>query len=92
MPAYPKSTEKPSARPPQPPGARFKAEIEKARLDGVDPDALLLRLTHGDVSRLKRDRAISIADISFAGGEMRYLGVKVAEGDIETSTLVISLP
>jgi hypothetical protein len=49
---------------------------------------MMLRLTLGDVSRLKRDRSIAAEDISFAGDEMRYLGVKVATGDIETSALV----
>ncbi len=74
---------------PLPPGQKFKTAIEQALQDGVDADALLLRLTLGDVSRLKRDREIAASDISFAGGEMRYLGVRVVEGDIETSALVI---
>jgi hypothetical protein len=90
MPAYPKSTEKPSARPPMPPGERFRMEIEKAVQDGADLEGLVLRLTLGDVSRLKRDPTISTADISFSGGEMRYLGVKVASGDTQASSLVIS--
>lgn len=85
MPARP-----PSQPPPPPaPGKKFKAAIEQARLDGIDPSALLLRLTLGDVSRLKRDREIAADEISFAGDEMRYLGVKVVGGDVETSALVI---
>ena len=92
MPAYPKSTERPSAQPPQPPSERFRLEIEKAVLAGADPDGLLLQLTLGDVSRLKRDHSIPIADISFTGGEMRYLGVKVAVGHVDASSLVVSLP
>ena len=92
MPAYPKSVEKPSAKPPVPPGERFRNEIEKAKLEGVDPAALTLRLTLGDDSRLKRDNTIPVADISFSNGEMRYLGVKVAAGGVEASSLVIALP
>jgi hypothetical protein len=79
----------PPIQPPPAPGKKFKAAIEQARLDGVDTSALLLRLTLGDLSRLKRDREIAADAISFAGDEMRYLGVKVVGGDVETSALVI---
>jgi hypothetical protein len=79
----------PPPAPPLPPGQKFKAAIEKAKLEGLDPSAMMLRLTLGDVSRLKRDRAIAADEISFAGDEMRYLGVKVVPGDVETSSLVI---
>jgi hypothetical protein len=79
----------PPPEPPPAPGKKFRAAIEQARLEGIDPSALVLRLTLGDVSRLKRDRDIAADEISFAGDEMRYLGVKVVGGDIETSALVI---
>ncbi len=79
----------PPTQPPPAPGKKFKAAIEQARLEGIDPSALLLRLTLGDISRLKRDREIGADEISFAGDEMRYLGVKVVGGDVETSALVI---
>jgi hypothetical protein len=82
----------PPITPPPAPGKKFKAAIEQAKLEGVDPSALLLRLTLGDVSRLKRDREIAADEISFAAGEMRYLGVKVVGGDVETSALVILQP
>jgi hypothetical protein len=82
--------ERPSqSQPPPAPGKKFRAAIEQARLEGIDPSALLLRLTLSDVSRLKRDREIAAEEISFADGEMRYLGVKVVGGDVETSALVI---
>jgi|HubBroStandDraft_1064217.scaffolds.fasta_scaffold57508_3 hypothetical protein len=82
----------PRPTPPDPPPApakKFRAAIEQARQDGVDDSALLLRLTLGDLSRLKRDREIASDEISFTGGEMRYLGVKVVGGDVTTSALVI---
>ena len=79
----------PPPQPPPAPGKKFRAAIEQARLDGIDPSALLLKLTLGDVARLKRDREIAANEISFAGDEMRYLGVKVVGGDVETSALVI---
>jgi hypothetical protein len=82
----------PHPRPPQkplPPGQRFKPEIETARAGGVAESDLLLRLTFGDASKLKRDPNVSTADLSFLGGETRYLGVKVVEGGVATSALVI---
>jgi hypothetical protein len=78
----------PPPAPPQPPGQKFRTAIEQAKSDGTDPSAMMLRLTLGDFSRLKRDPAIAANDISFAGDEMRYLGVKVAPGGVETSALV----
>jgi len=79
----------PPNTPPLPPGLKFRAAIEQAKADGLEPSSLMLRLTLADVSRLKRDRAIPAAEISFSDGEMRYLGVKVVEGDVSTSALVI---
>jgi hypothetical protein len=72
-----------------PPGQGFRSAIEKAILEGLSPSVLLLRLTLRDASKLRRDRSVAIADVSFADGEMRYLGVKVAEGDVASSTLII---
>ena len=72
----------------QPLGQRFKAEIEKATADGAAPSELVLQLTRADASKMKRDPAIPMEDINFADGEMRYLGVRVAEGTVKTSALV----
>ena len=65
----------------------FRAAIDKALEDGVKPKNMLLRLTHGDASELKRDRTLAIEDISFAGGVMRFLGVKVELGGVTASRL-----
>jgi hypothetical protein len=48
---------------------------------------MALHLTLGDVEQLKRDRAVAMEDISFAGGTMKYLGVKVVKGDVTLSVL-----
>jgi hypothetical protein len=82
----------PQNRPPPrplPPGQRFKPQIEKAFADGVSSADLVLQLTFGDASKLKRDPNVSLEDLSFLGGETRYLGVKVVEGGIDASALVI---
>lgn len=67
--------------------ARFRAEIERALEQGLSLDELALHLTLGDVEQLKRDRGVPVADISFAGGTMTYLGVKVSKGDVPLSVL-----
>lgn len=65
----------------------FRGEIEKAEADGVDRGDMILRLTFGDISQLKRDHEIALDDISFADGTMRYLGVKVEPGGTAVSVL-----
>jgi hypothetical protein len=65
----------------------FRAEIEKAEAEGVARADMTLRLTLNDVNQLRRDRTLPVADISFAGGEMRYLGVKVEQGGVPESVL-----
>jgi hypothetical protein len=68
--------------------SRFRAEIEQAAQEGVKPGKMALHLTLGDVEHLKRDRAVPVADISFAGGKMTYLGVTVVKGDVPQSILL----
>lgn len=65
----------------------FRAEIEKAEAEGVARDDMVLRLTLGDVSQLRRDSTLPVADISYAGGVMRYLGVRVEQGGVAESVL-----
>ena len=77
----------------QPPSPRqsaavhFGEEIRKAELHGVNRKDMTLRLTLGDVNQLRRDRSLAVADISFAGGTMRYLGVKIEQGGVAASAL-----
>ena len=70
-----------------PPASVFRKEIEAAEADGVHRNDMTLRLTLSDVTALKRDRDLPVADISFTGGVMRYLGVKVEQGGVPESTL-----
>lgn len=87
MAARPETAGKP-ALPPNP-GLRFRSEIGKAKLAGIEPSALLLRLTRGDMSRLRRDNSLGVDDISFLNGQMRFLDVLVSEGEVEASSLII---
>jgi hypothetical protein len=65
----------------------FRNQIAAAEADGVHRDDMTLRLTLSDVTALKRDRDLPVADISFAGGVMRYLGVKIEQGGVPESVL-----
>jgi len=81
------------SRPPSPaprrgsPAAFLRSQIEKAMAEGATPDDMTLRLTLGDVSHLKRDTSLAVTDISFAGGVMRFLGVKIEQGGVPASVL-----
>jgi hypothetical protein len=61
--------------------------IATAERDGVKPAAMLLHLTLGDASEIKRDSSVAVHEISFKNGEMRFLGVKVSEGGVSVSRL-----
>jgi hypothetical protein len=65
----------------------FRKAIEAAKAEGHAPEDLTLHLTHGDAHKLKRDPKVPVADISFAGGVMRFLGVQVVEGGVAASVL-----
>lgn len=65
--------------------ARFA--IEAADADGVKRAAMTLRMTLRDVSELKRDPKVPMADISYGPDGMRYLGVAVDQGGVTQSTL-----
>lgn len=60
----------------------LRKEIEAAKAEGVNLDGFVVRLTPRDDSALKRDPEIPVTDISFANGEMRFLGVRVLKGAV----------
>jgi hypothetical protein len=69
---------------------RFRREIEAAEADGVARGDMRLRLTLGDMSKLRRDGSLAVSDISFTGGVMRFLGVHVEQGGFSESSLARS--
>ena len=71
----------------QPPAPRFRTEIETAEAAGAARDDMVLHLTLNDSTALRRDRTLAVTDLSFTGGVMRYLGVKVEQGGVPESTL-----
>lgn len=70
-----------------PPARVFRTQIEAAEAEGVDRNDMTLRLTLNDATALKRDRELPVADLSFAGGVMRFLGVKIEQGGVPESVL-----
>lgn len=69
------------------PDQRFRGPIEAALASGVAAGDMRLRLTLRDASLLARDRTIAVADIRFEGGDMLFLGVRVEQGGVQSSTL-----
>ncbi|HKT53856.1 MAG TPA: hypothetical protein VJP88_05360 [Caulobacteraceae bacterium] len=69
--------------------ARLRKEIETALSGGAEPADLVLKLTHSDASRLLRDPETPVSDVRFDAGVMRFLGVQVQKGGVETSALVV---
>jgi hypothetical protein len=63
--------------------------IAKAQSDGSDAADMVLRLTLGDASELRRDRSVELHEIKFDQGVMRFLGVRIVEGGITVSRLDI---
>jgi hypothetical protein len=83
-----------STHQPQKPTRRRGSSAEEARLlieaadaDGVKRSAMTLRMTLRDVSELKRDPKVAMADISYGPDGMKYLGVAVDQGGVTQSTL-----
>lgn len=61
--------------------------IDQATEDGAERKKMVLRMTLRDVSELKRDPKVASEDIAYKDGEMRYLGIPVAQGGVTNSTL-----
>lgn len=83
----PQPAPRPSTPSASPRSADFRDAIVQAQADGLGVDELTLRLTLRDKSELTRDPAVKVEEISFAGGEMRFLGVKVVAGGVPVSSL-----
>ncbi|WP_296599918.1 hypothetical protein [Phenylobacterium sp.] len=71
---------------------RFSAEIEAALANGAVVEDMTLRLTLGDATKLARDPSIPVEDIAYVDGVMRFMGVTVERGGVESSTLEWSDP
>lgn len=69
------------------PAVHFRGEIERAVAAGLARKDLVLRLTHADASKLKRDASLAVTDISFSEGAMWFLGVRVQGGGVSGSFL-----
>lgn len=67
--------------------SRLRNFIEAAEVDGVAREDMTLRLTFADDNQLKRDGSLALEDISFKGGIMRYLGVRIERGGVRESVL-----
>jgi len=69
------------------PESRFRGPIQEALASGVAVEDMRLRLTLHDANLLARDRSIPVSDISYTGGTMRFLGVRIEQGGVAVSVL-----
>lgn len=72
---------------PPSPAVLFGGRIQAALGDGAVADSLVLRLTLNDGRRLRRDDTVPLDQISYLGGQMHFLGVRVVEGGVTVSVL-----
>jgi hypothetical protein len=57
--------------------ADLRSAIDKAETEGIARGDMLLHLTFRDEAMLKRSRSVGVDEVSFADGEMRFVGVRV---------------
>ncbi|HZC15556.1 MAG TPA: hypothetical protein VE309_02235 [Caulobacteraceae bacterium] len=65
----------------------LRSAIDKAETQGIARDDMLLHLTLRDESMIKRSRSVGVDEVSFADGQMRFVGVKVVAASGGTSSL-----
>lgn len=65
----------------------LQAQIREAVAGGANAESLTLRMTWRDEAGLRRNSELPVEAISYANGEMRFWGVKVEKGGVETSVL-----
>ena len=65
----------------------LRIAIDRAAGEGVERADMLLRLTFRDASLIKRSPNVRIDEVSFADGEMRFLGVRAVVGPVPLSKL-----
>ncbi len=71
----------------EPPARRFSREIADAVAAGTNVEELVLHLTLMDASKVKRDPGVPLEHVSFSPEGMRFLGVRVVQGGVLSSTL-----
>ena len=67
--------------------AEFRRWIAKANVEGVPRSDMQLRLSHRDLSNLKRNSGVRLDEISFDAGVMRFLGVEIVTAGSSVSSL-----
>jgi hypothetical protein len=79
-----------TAAPPRVPDiADLRSAIARAETQGVDRADMLLHLTLRDESMIKRSRSVGVDEVSFADGQMWFVGVKVVAASGGTSSLEV---
>lgn len=61
--------------------------IASAEREGVQRSDMQLHLSHRDLAGLKRSKCVSMEEITFFSGVMRFLGVEVIAAATATSSI-----
>jgi hypothetical protein len=81
-------SQKAQATPPSGPNiADLRTAIDRAETSGIDRGDMLLHLTFRDEAMIKRSRSVGVDEVSFADGQMRFMGVKVVVASGGASSL-----
>jgi hypothetical protein len=57
--------------------SELRTAIDRAENQGIARGDMLLHLTLHDEAKIKRSPSVGVDEVSFADGEMRFVGVKV---------------
>ena len=67
--------------------ADLRIAIDRAETSGIAKGDMLLHLTFRDEAMIKRSRLVGVDEVSFADGQMRFMGVKVVVASGGASSL-----
>ena len=65
----------------------LRVSIDRAEAEGIARADMVLRLNFRDASLIKRSPSVGVDEVSFEGGEMRFLGVRIVVGQVGLSSL-----
>ncbi len=63
----------------------LRVSIDRAEAEGIARADMVLRLNFRDASLIKRSPSVSVDEVSFEGGDMRFVGVRIVVGQVASA-------